>query len=182
MTDEALLQLARDGHEEAFAELYGRFRDPLFRFAWRLTGSVDRAEDLVHDGFLVLWRRPLSFRPDRGSLRMFLFGIVRNLAYRTLRDARREEAAAILPEVSVSAEQFDCFSAEEMAEALRASVASLPLLYREVLLLADFEGLPMEEIAKIVQAGEGTVRVRLHRARAQVKQRLAAASRMGTRS
>ncbi len=174
MTDEALLRLAREGREEAFVELYGRYRDPLFRFAYRMTSSVDAAEDLVHDCFLSLWRRSDGFRPERGSLRMFLYGTVRNLAFKRLRAKDREELADDVPDYAVQAVQFEMIAAGETAAAVQQAVESLPPLYREVLVLADYEDLGMAEIAGIVNADIGTVKVRLHRARMQVKRQLTA--------
>ncbi len=173
MTDEELLRLAREGHEEAFAELYGRYRDPLFRFAYRMTSAVDAAEDLIHDCFLSLWRRSNGFSPERGSLRMFLYGAVRNLALKRMRTNHREELTDDFPDCGIDAVQFETVAADEVAVAVQEAVTALPPLYREVLLLADYEDLGMAEIAEIVNAEVGTVKVRLHRARMQVKKHLA---------
>ena len=174
MTDEALLRLTREGHEEAFVELYGRYRDGLFRFAYRMTSSADVAEDLVHDCFLDLWRRSHGFRPERGSLRMFLYGTVRNLALKRLRTKNWEELTDNLPDCAIRASQFETIAADEAATAVQQAVESLPPLYREVLVLADYEDLGMAEIAGIVNADIGTIKVRLHRARMQVKGKLTA--------
>ena len=88
-SDNALLDAARQGDERAFEVLYRRHRDPVFRFAWRLSGSESAAEDLAHDCFLGLLRAPERFDPDRASLRTYLFAAVRNLALKRLRLPRR---------------------------------------------------------------------------------------------
>ena len=173
MTDEALLRLVREGHEEAFVELYGRYRDPLFRFAYRMTSSVEAAEDLVHDCFLSLWRRSNGFRSERGSLRVFLYGTIRNLAFKRWRNKVWEDLADDVPDHSIQAMQFDMIAAQEMAIAVQQAVEGLPPLYREVLVLADYQDFGMAEIADVVNADIGTVKVRLHRARLQVKRQLA---------
>jgi DNA-directed RNA polymerase specialized sigma24 family protein len=60
-TDELLLEKAGDGDQAAFLELYDRHREPIFRFAYRLLGSVEIAEDVTHDCFLSLIRKPENF-------------------------------------------------------------------------------------------------------------------------
>jgi RNA polymerase sigma-70 factor (ECF subfamily) len=89
MTDARLVEQVRGGDEEAFRTLYGRFRDPLFRFGYRLTGSAETAEDLVHDCFVGLFRG--GFDARKGSLGTYLYGAVRNLARKHFRDSGRED-------------------------------------------------------------------------------------------
>ena len=64
-SDHTLLARARDGEEGAFVILYERHRDPVFRFACRMLGSVEAAEDVAHDCFLGLMTQPLRFDPAR---------------------------------------------------------------------------------------------------------------------
>ena len=66
-TDELLLKQAGEGDQAAFLELYERYREPIFRFAYRLLGSVEIAEDVTHDCFLSLIRKPENYRPERAS-------------------------------------------------------------------------------------------------------------------
>src|SRR5450759_2980091 len=96
-SDSRLLMDARRGTEVAFLELYRRYRIPVFRFAFRLTGSGAAAEDVTQECFLALLAGA-RFDAARGDLRTYLFGIVRNLALRRLRIAEREcEEAEDLP-------------------------------------------------------------------------------------
>ena len=67
MTDERLLGKASRGDEAAFLELYKRHRDPVFRFAYRMLGSMELAEDVAHDCFLSLLKKPEGFDPRRGA-------------------------------------------------------------------------------------------------------------------
>src|SRR5256714_15443737 len=85
MTDEKLLQKASRGDEAAFLALYERHRTTVFRFAYRMLGSAALAEELTHDCFLSLVRRPAGFDPSRASLRTYLYAAVRNLAAKHLR-------------------------------------------------------------------------------------------------
>jgi RNA polymerase sigma-70 factor (ECF subfamily) len=89
-TDSRLLKRAQEGDESGFLALYQRYRTPLFRFAWRLTGSTPAAEDVLQECFLALLEGS-SFDGEKGSLRGYLFGIARHQAFRRMRVAGREE-------------------------------------------------------------------------------------------
>ncbi len=166
MTDQLLINRVRGGEEEAFQVLYQRFRDPLYRFAYRLTSSAPQAEDLVHDCFVTLFRG--GFDEQRGSLRTYMYAAVRNLSRKHFRDTGREELTEDF-EIAADADPLDGLLAREVAEEVKAAVEALPLLQREVLLLAEYEELSLEEIAKIVDADVSAVKSRLHRARVGLK-------------
>ena len=85
-----LFEAARKGREAAFLELFDEHHLPLFRFAYRLTGSVADAEDVVQECFLELLRPGCSYDPGRTALRTYLFGVVRNQALKR----RRKSAVA----------------------------------------------------------------------------------------
>src|ERR1700683_5535973 len=87
--DARLLAGARRGEEPAFLTLYQRHRTPVFRFAWRFTGSLHTAEDVTQECFLALFAGA-AFDPKQGSLRTYLFGIARHLAMRRARIGARE--------------------------------------------------------------------------------------------
>ena len=68
ISDELLFERAKGGDQAAFVELYERHRNAVFRFAYRILGSAEAAEDVTHDCFLSLIRRPEGFEPDRKSV------------------------------------------------------------------------------------------------------------------
>jgi RNA polymerase sigma-70 factor (ECF subfamily) len=176
MTDERLLESAGRGDEAAFLVLYQRHRDAVFRFAYRLTGSVVVAEDVTHDCFLSLIKSPERFDPSRAALRTYLYAATRNLASKHFRqppapralDDLTEEPAG--PEIEQPLRQL---LDEELSSEVRKAVASLPPLQREALVLFEYEELSMAEIARIVGADTGVVKSRLHRARRKLRQLLA---------
>ena len=90
VTDELLLEKAGGGEQTAFLLLYERYRNPIFRFSYRLVGSMEVAEDITHDCFLSLIRKPGNFEPLRGSLRTYLYAAARNLALKHFRVSGRE--------------------------------------------------------------------------------------------
>ncbi len=171
MTDEDLLAEARRGGEDAFRALYERYRDPLFRLAYRLTGSAPLSEDLVHDCFVSLLGK--GFQAARGALRPYIYATIRNLVHKHFRDHRREEPTG----------DFDCNASEqpgplgdlisrETAAEVRAAVGELPLLQREVLVLFEYEQISLAAIAAMVEADLSAVKSRLHRARESLRKKL----------
>ena len=171
-TDEALLKRAGEGDQAAFLELYDRHRQPIFRFAYRLLGEVDIAEDVTHDCFLSLIRKPENFRPERASLRTYLFEATRNLALKHFRTSGRETGLDEMteePQLSPRHGPLRKLLDEELAAEVRKAVFSLPPLQREALVLFEYEGLSLNEIAEITGADVGAVKGRLYRARERLK-------------
>lgn len=177
MTDETLLERASRGDEAAFLLLYERHRDAMFRFAYRLLGSVEAAEDVTHDCFLSLLKQPGKFDSSRASLRTYLYAATRNLAMKHFRQSGQEINVEELPEESGPTAQAEeplrRLLDEELAALVRRAIAGLVPLQREALVLFEYEGLALAEIASIVGADVGTVKARLHRARAGLRRSLA---------
>ena len=171
-TDELLLQRAGDGDQAAFLELYERHRKPIFRFAYRLLGSIEIAEDITHDCFLSLIRKPGNFHPGRASLRTYLFSAARNLALKQFRNQGKEATLDELveePQVPLRDQPLRRLLAEEVATRVREAINNLPPLQREAIVLFEYEGLPISEIAEIVGTDTGAVKARLYRARERLK-------------
>jgi RNA polymerase sigma-70 factor, ECF subfamily len=149
--------------------VFDEHKDAVYRFAWRMTNSAAIAEDIAQEVFLSLLRQPDRFNPERGRLRSFLLGITRNLVLKQWRDGHHWQ--------ELDDEQFvaEAFSIErrEIAEIVGEAVRALPPLQREVLILAEYEELSLEEIAQAVDAEIGTVKSRLHRARENLRRMLA---------
>jgi RNA polymerase sigma-70 factor, ECF subfamily len=167
-TDQALLARARDGEERAFVLLYERHRDPVFRFAYRMLGSVEGAEDVAHDCFLALvTQQPLRFDPARASLRTYLCAAARNQSFKRLRSEGREDQGGLRVEPAAHGTALRGLLEDEVARAVRAAVADLPPLQREVVVLVEYEDLSLAEAAEIVDAclGEKRPGVARHSAR-----------------
>ena len=168
--DSRLLTEALHGDESSFLSLYQRHRTPLFRFAWRLTVSTATAEDVVQECWVLILQQD-RFRSDRGSVRAYLFGIVRNLAFQRLRMSDREWDERFDGETDSG--PFEEVLAEERSKAVARAVAALPALQREALFLFEYEELSLEEIAQATAVDIGAVKARLHRARETLRRRLA---------
>jgi|SRR5580700_7143823 RNA polymerase sigma factor (sigma-70 family) len=152
-----------------FREAYAQHKDVLCRFVRRLTGSGVAAEDLVHDCFLLLWRNGTAYDRERGTLRSFLLGVTRNLAWKRLRSERTFDE---LEDDRIVGDPIDPVG-RERGEMVEHAVAALPPLQREALILAEYEGMTLEEIARITGAEVAAVKSRLHRGRENLRRILA---------
>ena len=154
--------------EDDFRSAFEAHKDAVYRFLWRMCGP-DSAEDLAQEVFVALLRHPGRFDAARGTLRAFLLGIARNLALKRWRD---DHHLADLDSESVIVEPFD-ITRRETADIVATAVRALPPLQREVIILAEYEQLSLEQIAQTVEAGIGTVKSRLFRARENLRRVLA---------
>ncbi len=172
-SDNELLRLMRTGDENAFILLYGRCHAGIYRFVLQMCGSPALAEDITQDVFLVLIRGTETFDAARGSLNAFLYGVARNqLLYRLRRERFYVPLEMDAVEECAKSKPLDELTQTEMVDAVRRAVLSLPERYREVVVLCDLEELSYMESAQILGCAVGTVRSRLHRARALLLEKL----------
>jgi RNA polymerase sigma-70 factor (ECF subfamily) len=167
-----LVKAARSGRESAFLQLFDDHHRPLFRFAYRLTGSAADAEDIVQECFLQVLRPECAYDPRRTSIRTYLFGVVRNQSLKRLR--RTDLAGDAGRRANQNRSPEDEAARAEMENAVSRAVTELPDTQREVLILAHYEHLPLAEIARVMALDLGAVKSRLQRARATLKETLAA--------
>jgi RNA polymerase sigma-70 factor (ECF subfamily) len=152
-----------------FEAAFDTHKDAVYRFAWRMGGSPSAAEDVTQDVFLTLLRHPRRFDAMRGTLRAFLLGIARNLVLKRWRAEHRFEP---LDDDAMAATPND-LGQGEVGDLVERAVRALVPLQREVVVLAEYEGLTLAEIAQAVSADVGTVKSRLHRARENLRRALA---------
>ncbi len=176
----SLLERLRAGDVDALADLYDTHAEAVFRHAYHLLGREEDAHDIRQETFLCAWRSIGSFRGDC-ALKTWLFTICTNLCRTHSRKAhvRRETGLEALP--SLRQEQsthypdpFDAVSDAQMAAVIHRVLDHLPASAREIIVLRDVEGLPMEEIARIAGCTRASAAVRLFRARAMLRMRVKA--------
>lgn len=170
--DEAMLAArTASGDEQAFATLFRRYQGPVYRFVRQMGGSTETAEDVTQEVFIALMEGSGRFDAERGSLKVYLYGIARNLLRRQVRKQRTHPEVELdrLPETAPAAAAVsDALADLERAEALnslRRAILSLPAHYREVIVLCELHELRYEDAALIVDCPLGTIRSRLSRAR-----------------
>jgi RNA polymerase sigma-70 factor, ECF subfamily len=151
-----------------FRAAFERHKDAVHRFAWRMSSSPAVAEDITQDVFLELLRHPDRFDPERATLRAFLLGIARNLALKRWRAEHRFDA---LDDEAATAEPVD-LGRGVIGDLVGRAVRALPPLQREVVILVEYEGLTLAEVARAADAEIGTVKSRLHRARENLRRAL----------
>jgi RNA polymerase sigma-70 factor (ECF subfamily) len=171
--DSELLRSMLAGDEEAFALLYRRQQGSVYRFALQMSGSKSIAEDVTQEVFLFLMREGHVFDPARGALGAFLLGVARNHVLRRMRVEHLltpigddDDADAGLPVSEGDLRPLDDLARAETIELVRKAVLSLPAKYREVVVLCELQDVSYGEAAEILDCAIGTVRSRLHRARA----------------
>jgi len=175
--DELLLRL-RGGDEDAFVALYRRRQAAIYRFAMHMSGSSSTAEDITQEVFLAVLREDCGFDPARGTLSGYLYGIARKLVLRHLERGRADIAIendgddSAMPELAVKEDPLIDLTRREGIEVLRRAVMALPRRYREVVLLCDLEEVDYADAARVLDCPIGTVRSRLHRARALLLEKL----------
>jgi RNA polymerase sigma-70 factor (ECF subfamily) len=165
--DEDLVERSRAGDREAFTELVRRHEGRIYGLCLRILGDADDARDAAQDTFLTAYRKLGQFRGD-ARFTTWLHRIGVNCCYDALRRARRQPMLhavndETVPELGPPAEDH----ADDVAGTLdaAAALARLPEEYRVVLVLADIQDLPYDEISKVLDVPVGTVKSRVHRGR-----------------
>lgn len=172
-----LFHAAKRGSEEAMAILYQRHGALVYRFCLRISQDQSIAEEVTQDVFLMLLRQADRFDPSRAALSTWLCAIARRLVWKQLERRQRhlsiesedwKEAESSLDDPDV------VFSRKEAVAVIRRGLEELPLTAREVIVLCELEEMRYEDVAQILGVPVGTVRSRLHRAKARLAQLLQA--------
>jgi len=169
--DEALMSRIAAGDQDAFTELFRRRRNEVYRVALFMTGGAAVAEDIAQDVFLAVMRDAGRYEAGRSTVTAWLCGIARNHARRRLaQDGRIVRLAdgdePCHREPAVQRDLVAEIAAAQHVEALRRAILKLPVRYREVVVLCDLQELSYADAATALDCAVGTVRSRLHRARA----------------
>jgi len=170
--DADLVERMATGNREAFASLFRRYHGLVYRFSVQMSGSRDVAEDVTQEVFIALAENHARYRPERGSLKAYMYGIARHLVVQREKRSwsRREVHLDTLQgdDAHIVATSFDPIGALSRAQAmlaLRRAILRLPPHYREVIILCELNGLSYDEAAQAIGCRVGTIRSRLNRAR-----------------
>lgn len=181
-SDDELLRLMSAGDEEAFVALYRRRQGGVYRFALSMSGSQTIAEDVTQEVFMVLMREHNGYDATRGTLSAYLYGIARNQVLRCL-DRQRpfvpmsardgdEAVDTVMDQLVAPDDPLRDLTRGEAIAAVRQAILALPPHYREVVVLCELHELSYTEAAAALSCAVGTIRSRLHRARALLIERL----------
>jgi RNA polymerase sigma-70 factor, ECF subfamily len=176
--DGDLLRSISRGDESAFLEFYRRYQGPVYRFALQMSGQAEIAEEVTQDVFMVVMGSAKKYDSERGSIAAYLYGVARNFVLRRLEQERPYVTTLDDPEreyAGVAARDPDPLAdltRNERIDSLRRAVLALPPAYREVVVLCDLHELDYAEAATALDCAIGTVRSRLHRARALLTEKM----------
>ncbi len=171
--DVAVLARVGAGDTVALGELYRRHGGALFGYLQRLAGDRMVAEEILQDTLLAVWRGAGAFE-GRSAVRTWLFGVARRQAYNRLRNAAPPVPREPVDRADPGPGPEELAIAAAGGTAVAGAVARLPDHHREVIGLALVAGLPLAEVADVLGVPAGTVKSRLHHARAAVVRMLAA--------
>ena len=177
LEDTALVNAYLEGETRSFDVLVERYQTRLLNFVYRIVGDRERAEDLVQEVFVRVYRHLGRF--DRSKkFSTWIYTIASNLAKNELRNRSRnplvlftsmtkgwEDEERPLEFEDPTSRPDDLFRKRHVREMVESSVAQLPTHHREVFVLREIEGRSYEEIAEITHCNLGTVKSRLNRAR-----------------
>lgn len=183
-TDNALISRCQKADIAAFNEIVSRYKDKIYRYVYRMTGSAEDAEDLTQEVFVRMYTNIAGFRAE-ASLSTWLFRIAGNLctdAFRKNKYARNnisldapmdesdEGASRDVPDMSHEPDRL--FGRKELGEQIETALAKLPIKLRSAIILHDVEGLAYDEIAQAEQVPLGTIKSRIFNARAALREHL----------
>jgi RNA polymerase sigma factor (sigma-70 family) len=179
----ALIAAAQRGSLESFNVLVEAYQDRAYTLAYRIMGDSAQAADLAQDAFITAWRKLPTYRG--GSFRAWLMRITANICYDALRKHKRQPTTSLEALAPDSDDEYplpdegqpspeQAAERREIAQAIQGCISSLSPDQRMVLVLSDIEELDYQAIADQVGAALGTVKSRISRARAAMRDCLAA--------
>ncbi|HEU4323367.1 MAG TPA: sigma-70 family RNA polymerase sigma factor [Roseiflexaceae bacterium] len=193
MADEErrLISTAQRGDVESFNALVRLYESRVYNLCYRMLGDGDSAADAAQDAFFSAFRNLRSFRG--GSFRSWMLRIATNTCYDALRARKRRPTTSLNTDdddsddssplqIADAGEAPDEFALRrELAGAIQQALDTLPDEQRLAVVLSDIQGLAYEEIAQIMNANLGTVKSRLSRGRARLREALKAGELLPSR-
>ena len=181
--DFELVRASRDGDQGAFGELVRRYQGKIYSLAYGMVGNHADADDLAQEIFLKTYRNIKKFR-FKSSFYTWLYRIATNTIISRRKKLRGDSHLELKPQVldiegspylstRLGGEKGDrAMSRKEMKQDIYRAIDTLSDKHKEVVVMHDIEGIPHNEIAKILSCSQGTVRSRLHYARERLQKEL----------
>lgn len=178
MDEAQLIQASRQGDVSAFNRLVLAYQQTIYNLAFRMLGEAEAAADITQEAFISAFRSLASFRD--GSFKGWLLRIATNACYDQLRQRRRHPLSSLedlvevvekLPSPEAGPDEYAL--RRELADEIQRGLATLPPEQRVVVIMSDVQGFSYEDIAQATNTSLGTVKSRLSRGRAHLRDYLA---------
>ncbi len=174
--DELLLRRAQRGDADAFEQLMTPLENLIWRVCWHYTGQRETASDCAQEAMIRIWRSLDGYRGEC-AFESWVYRIAANCSMDAMRKQKRDKSESIEPMREAGFDPADPepgteekVIAAERRRQLRECIARLPEDQREALILTQLEGVPYEEAAARLGTTEGTVKSRVNRAKAKLKE------------
>ncbi len=183
LSDEDLVESTLGGDENAFSQLYERYRHPVYSTAYRIIHHPEEAQDATQEIFIKLYRSLQGWNPDKAKFSTWLYRLAANHAIDCWRSRRRRLDSQLagdsldrglhdLPLRDAIRSPYHMVENREQIEELRRCVGELPELQKTVFVLRYFQELKLEEIAEMEECSLGTVKTSLFRASQTIRKAL----------
>lgn len=176
MEEQQLIQASKQGDLDCFNQLVLNYQRQVYNFALRMINRPDVAEDVTQETFLSAFKNVGSFKG--GSFRAWLYRIASNACYDQMRQWQRKPSRSLdalqedlrMPDPADAGESpEDRALRRELADVLKQGLAELPTDQRVIVILSDIQGFSYEEMAEATKTPLGTIKSRLNRGRAHLR-------------
>jgi len=184
LSDHQLVEAAKSGEEDAFAEIVNRYRNQLTNYLYRFLNDYEEAVDLAQESFVRVYFALERYHTEY-AFSTYLYRIATNLAISELRKRKRRKLLSLTGLFQTDQENETEFQPpdvrnlpdadlldDEQSRTIAKAISTLPEKYRAPIVLRDVEGKSYEEIARILELGLGTTKSRISRARGLLKEKL----------
>ncbi|QYO62957.1 RNA polymerase sigma factor [Leptolyngbya sp. 7M] len=184
LSDHALIEATKNGDDDAFSEIVGRYKSPITNYLYRFLNDYEEAVDLAQETFVRVYFAIERYH-TKFAFSTYIYRIATNLAISEIRKRKRRKLLSLTGLSMSDPDEMAEFQPrderplpeEELIEDERArmiakAIYSLPLRYKAPIILRDIEGLSYEEVAAVMELGLGTTKSRISRARGLLREKL----------
>ncbi len=184
LSDHALIELTKSGDEAAFAQIVGRYRNPLTNYLYRFLNDYEEAVDLAQETFVRVYYAIDRYHTGF-AFSTYIYRIATNLAISEIRRRKRRSILSLTGLFQAEGDETAEYQPpdqrpladttmvdDERTAVIAKAIATLPPKYRVPVVLRDIEGRSYDEIAAILDLGLGTTKSRISRARALLREKL----------
>ena len=181
--DSVLLERAREYDAQALAEIYDRYAESIYRYAYRYVGDANLAEDLTSEVFLKLLQVLGTSRAPREQLQGWLYRVARNLAVDWFRKQAKGVALSLNEELTPDGDSpVTRLEQEQLHQDLREAISMLTPSQQQVIVLRFGEGRKISEIGRLMGKSEGSIKLMQYRALKRLRKLLENQGKKGNES